>query len=55
MNNPMSFNFFTASDKSELALGRNPTFPLSGLLSQHLLPQGLELSSNAFLALPAES
>lgn len=54
MNNPMSFNFFTASDKSELALGRNSASPLSSLLSQRLLPQRLELFCNAFLALPTQ-
>lgn len=55
MNNPMSFNFFTASGKSELPLGRNRTFSLSSLLSWHLLLQQLELSCNAFLALLTKS
>lgn len=49
MNNPMSFNFFTARDKAEPPLGRIPTFPLSRLLPQALLLQGLELSCSTFL------
>lgn len=51
MNNPMSFNFFTASDKSELPPERISTFPLSSLLSWHSLLPWPELCRKTFLSL----
>lgn len=46
MNNPMSFNFFTASDKPELPLEQTSTFSLSSLLSQHQSCRGWGFGEN---------